>query len=201
LELTAEAAGKLFRYHDWLATEAIAAGGLGPGETSRIWDRHIADSLVCAFPWAATPPPALADLGSGVGLPGIPLAIAFPATRLTLIDRSGRRCGLVRRAARILDLDLTVVEADIVTQASLLGTFPAVVSRATLPLDVAVATIPEFLEPGGVAVIPFQRGGSRPSVVEPPSAGTEVSIVAVPDNVLDATVWLLRMQVRDDDSH
>ena len=61
----------------WLAGEGAEAGGIGPAETDRIIDRHIADALTFAAAWEAAPGQAL-DVGSGVGLPGIPLAIALP---------------------------------------------------------------------------------------------------------------------------
>jgi 16S rRNA (guanine527-N7)-methyltransferase len=196
LDITDDAAVRLVQYHDWLCDEAITAGGLGPAEASRVWERHIADSLICGFAWNTAPPPAMADLGSGVGLPGIPLAIVFPTTEVTLIDRSGRRCTLLRRVARILDLPITVLEADLAANPAEWGRFPAIVSRATFPASDVVTIAPRLLESGGIAVIPIQRDGPRPSLAAPPEISA--SIVEVPPNVLDATVWLLRMQTRDD---
>ena len=87
----------------WLADEGVESGGVGPIEGPRIVDRHLADSLVFAGVWGATPSRVL-DVGSGVGLPGIPLAITHPLTDVTLLDRSGRRCRLARRVVRILGL-------------------------------------------------------------------------------------------------
>jgi 16S rRNA (guanine527-N7)-methyltransferase len=201
LSLSDRAAAQLILYHDWLATEAIVAGGLGPAEAPRLWERHIADSLVCGYAWAGTPPRTMADLGSGVGLPGIPLAIVFSTTDVTLIDRSGRRCGLLRRIGRVLDLEVTVVEADVAAVTASRNRFAAVVSRATFPPGDAVGMAASLLEPGGTAIIPLQRGGAPPTLGEPSVATVTTSLVAVPDNVLDATVWLLRMQMRDDHSH
>lgn len=201
LTISDRAATQLFHYHDWLATEAIAAGGLGPAEASRIWERHIADSLLCGYAWAGNPPPSLADLGSGVGLPGIPLAIVFPSSNVTLIDRSGRRCSMLRRVARVLELEVTVVEADVTSVAAPLERFPALVARAAFPPGDAVPIVASLLEPGGSAVIPLKRGGTPPPSFDASAFEMTTSLVAVPDDVLDATVWLLRMQVRDDDSH
>ena len=61
----------------------MVRGLLGPREVDRIWDRHILNSaLVSEFiPHGAT----VADLGSGAGLPGIPLALARPDLSVTLV--------------------------------------------------------------------------------------------------------------------
>src|SRR3546814_19953411 len=48
---------------------------------------------------------SLADLGSGAGLPGIPLAIAVPALRVTLVESNGQKAPSLREAARTLELD------------------------------------------------------------------------------------------------
>ena len=77
------------RYAQWLAGEGVVRGLLGPREVDRIWDRHILNSaLVSEFiPQDAT----VADLGSGAGLPGIPLALARPDLSVTLVEPLLRR--------------------------------------------------------------------------------------------------------------
>lgn len=171
------------RYADWLRSEGAAAGGLGPGETSRLERRHLADSLLFAsqFPHDV---PEVVDLGSGVGLPGIPLAIALPRVRFVLVDRSGRRVGLMRRALRILDLEnCQVVEGEIEN----LDTHTQVsVSRASMSPEVLKPLIIRLLAPGGVAVL----AGSWRS--EPRHAGW--TTVEIPPDVLDQPVWLLIMR-------
>jgi 16S rRNA G527 N7-methylase RsmG len=171
------------RYGNWLVTEGRDAGGLGPAETDRVDRRHLADSLLFASQLGPTPD-VVWDLGSGVGLPGIPLAICMPATEFKLIDRSGRRCDLMRRALRVLDLrNCEVWQSDV---SDLEGECAAIVSRATLPPVELTGVVKRHLGPGGVAVV----GGSWEKPPEIPGWMTE----EIPASVLDQTIWLLIMR-------
>lgn len=183
LTLHRDQVGKLETYRSWLADEALVAGGIGPEEVNRLDTRHLADSLLflAGFPWEAS---EVWDLGTGVGLPGIPLAIALPDTEFRLIDRSVRRVTLTRRAIRILDLpNCTVIQDEI---EHLVGTTPVVVSRASLSPTRLAEVVRGHLETDGVAVV----GGSwtRP----PDHPGWEV--MELVSKVLDRTVWLLIMR-------
>lgn len=182
IPFSSEQRGKLSIFREWLGTEALRAGGIGPGETDKLETRHIADSLLFAGLTGA--PDEAWDLGSGAGLPGIPLAIALPETKWVLIDRSGRRCDLMRRAVRILRLlNVRVIESDI---DSLTGRANALVSRASYPPERLSRFAASHLEPGGVAV----AGGSWLSA--PEFDGWETK--RIPEQVLDRPVWLLMMR-------
>lgn len=170
-------------YRDWLRAEAIPAGGLGPAEEERLDQRHIADSLLFASPFGASPA-SVADLGTGVGLPGIPLAVLWPATRVELIDRSRKRIDLARRAMRVLGLENT--ETHLGDLSSVEGSFPAIVSRATMPPGRLAVYARNLLQPGGLAVV----GGSWTSEPDEPEWETR----QIPGEMLDRTVWLLIMR-------
>lgn len=119
----------LQRYADWLVAEAIPAGGLGPNEEEHILDRHIADSLAFGAVWL--PDTEVLDVGTGVGLPGLPLAIAHPRRQFHLVDRAGRRIELLKRAVRILEVpNVTVHQQDAAPE---LAVGRSVVARASLP--------------------------------------------------------------------
>jgi len=173
----------LRRYREWLITEAVAAGGIGPNELNRIDNRHIGDSLLFAGGFA-TAPGVVLDVGSGVGLPGIPLAVVMPETRFHLLDRAGRRVDLMRRAIRILDLEnVEITHGDISEWESAVD---GVVSRASLSPERALVSFKRLLKPGGTAVV----GGSWAT----PPAVSGFELLEVPASVLDQTVWLLIMR-------
>ncbi|WP_242112018.1 16S rRNA (guanine(527)-N(7))-methyltransferase RsmG [Luteimonas aquatica] len=101
----------------------------------------------------------LADLGAGAGLPGIPLAIAVPALRVTLVESNGKKARFLREAVRVLGLDnARVVEAraEAVDEP---GAFDAITARA-------LATLADILALGGHLLKPDGRllamKGARP---------------------------------------
>jgi 16S rRNA (guanine527-N7)-methyltransferase len=165
-----------------LLEEAIPAGGLGPSEGDRLERRHLADSICFAAAWPlGTPPVTVADLGTGVGLPGIPLAILWPTTEVTLVDRSGRRVALCRRALRVLGLaHVEVLQADMEKPHR---RAQMVVARAAAEPNKALAAVRAWMEPAGVGVV----GGSHRTRPRP-VAGEEVR--EIPATVLDHPAWL-----------
>jgi 16S rRNA (guanine527-N7)-methyltransferase len=183
VELDTAQVEALGTYTEWLVGEGSALGGLGPGEADRIWDRHIADSL--AFGVGLRSAATVLDVGSGVGLPGIPLAIGFPRAAVTLLDRSSRRTDALVRVARILGLSVTVVTGEVERHQ---GAYDRVVMRATLRPD-RVAELPRLVTPGGDIVVGIGRAGLP---AELPAVG---SLVHVDSEVLENGAWLLMIPV------
>jgi 16S rRNA (guanine527-N7)-methyltransferase len=118
----------------------------------------------------------VADLGTGAGLPGIPLAIAEPGRRFVLIDRHARRLAFVRQA--IIELSLANVETE---QVDFAGYRPAelfdtVVSRAVREPNKLWEAARHLLAAGGriVALSGQERGHERGHEMAPetgPEAG------------------------------
>lgn len=75
------------QYADALARDGETLGLLGPLEYPRLWTRHVINSALIAPLLEGT----VGDIGSGAGLPGIPLAIARPDVNFTLIEPMERR--------------------------------------------------------------------------------------------------------------
>jgi len=82
----------------WSATYNLVA----PGERQFLLTRHLLDSLSIA-PWLQAGP--LLDVGTGAGLPGLPLAIIRPDMQVTLIDSSGKKIRFIRHVGRSLGLE------------------------------------------------------------------------------------------------
>lgn len=94
------------RYRDLLAAEGIDWGLIGPGESDRLWERHILNSVAVAdlVPQGAD----IVDVGSGAGLPGIPLALKRPDLGMTLLEPSLRRVNFLTMVIEELRMDSRV---------------------------------------------------------------------------------------------
>jgi 16S rRNA (guanine527-N7)-methyltransferase len=101
--------------------------------------KHLLDSLAM-HPFVATG--RLADLGTGPGLPGIPLAIARPQLQVTLVESNGKKARFLREAVRTLDLGNARVAESRIEALAEPGAYDAITARA-------LATLPLILELGG----------------------------------------------------
>lgn len=91
----------------------------------------------------------LADLGSGAGLPGIPLAIALPGLRVTLVESNGKKARFLREAVRTLGLRNARVAESRAEALAESGTFDAITARALATLAEILAAGAHLLAPGG----------------------------------------------------
>jgi len=181
---------QLGRFQQWLLEEAIAAGGIGPDEAPRIFDRHIADSLAfLSLVDASTP--TLVDVGSGVGLPAIPIAIARPELLVTMLDRSERRTQLARRALRILLLENVRTLTKDVTQVR--EVFAVSTFRGSLPIAAATGAFERLTVDQGMGIFAWSRLQQPKSPPDPPP-NTIFTLVSKGAGVLDSPAWFLRIQ-------
>lgn len=123
------------RYAATLAGAGVERGLIGPREVDRIWDRHILNSAALSELVGADA--RVADIGSGAGLPGIPLALARPDLQVTLIEPLLRRSDFLRAIVDELGIDVAVVRgrAEEPGVRKQLGETDVVVSRAVASLD------------------------------------------------------------------
>jgi 16S rRNA (guanine527-N7)-methyltransferase len=92
--------------------DAVRLGFLGPREGGRLRERHLDDALGLAAIRSPRAGERWVDLGSGAGLPGLPLASAYPQAAFTLVDAQRRRLDWVTATAARLHIDnVTVVHA------------------------------------------------------------------------------------------
>ena len=105
-ELFGEGDKAISQYVDILTGRGIEWGLLGPREADRVWQRHILNSIAISplLPLGAT----IVDVGSGAGLPGLPLAIVRPDLRVTLLEPLLRRSSFLELAVEELDLGARV---------------------------------------------------------------------------------------------
>lgn len=132
-----QAAIQLKQYVDILLDEGITWGLLGPREGERVWTRHIANSiaLVDVIPEGVH----VADVGSGAGLPGIPVALVRPDLRLTLLEPLQRRVDFLQLASERLGIEdrVRVVRCraeEFAVAAHEPAPFDVVICRAVAPL-------------------------------------------------------------------
>ena len=131
-------------------------GLLGPREMPKLWTRHILNSAVVAelVPAGKT----VADVGSGAGLPGIPMAIAQPDAHFTLIER---RSDWLRQISSELGLtNVTVLRA----RAEEVGeAFDLVTARA-------VSALPKLLR----LTVPITNHGGKVLALKGSKAAEEI---------------------------
>jgi 16S rRNA (guanine527-N7)-methyltransferase len=103
LALDADQIASLEAYEELLADQAILMGMIARSDADRLRDRHIVDCLRAA-PLIPESPSAGCDMGSGAGLPGLPLAIALPDLRITLVEVRRNRAAFLERVVSELNL-------------------------------------------------------------------------------------------------
>lgn len=129
-------------------------------ETGQMVELHLLDSL-SVLPHIAGAK-SLVDVGSGPGLPGIPLAIARPDLSVTLLDSSHKKCAFLRQAKTELRLANVEVVCERVENWAPERRFDAVVSRAFSDLADFVAQAAHLVAPAGQliamkGVYPFEE--------------------------------------------
>ena len=144
LELSPSAQPKLLAYIELLAKWTRTYNLTAVRDPMEMVSRHLLDSLA-VLPWLHGD--TLADLGSGAGLPGIPLAIARPDIAVTLVESNGKKARFLREAARTLPLPNIVVEQARVQD--LTGQFDCVAARAFASLADMLAWGGHLLAPRG----------------------------------------------------
>ena len=136
------------QYATLLSTGGIERGLIGPREADRLWERHL---LNCAVIGELVPTAArVLDVGSGAGLPGIPLAIARPDLQVELVEPMLRRTSWLEQTVAALGMADTVVVTR--GKAAVIGPrqVDVVTARAVAPLERLLPMCMSFLRPGGV---------------------------------------------------
>ena len=115
-------------------------------EPSKMVGHHLLDSLAVAPHVTGR---TIVDVGSGAGLPGIPLALALPQASVTLLESSHKKAAFLQQAKIELKLDNVVVACERVETWQPGGTFEMVISRAFSDLAEFVTLAGRHVAPGG----------------------------------------------------
>lgn len=122
------------RYASALGVFGVQRGLIGPREVDRLWERHLLNCAVIGEVIAAGA--RVVDLGSGAGLPGLPLVLARPELDITLLEPMARRVAWLRKVIDELGVSVRVVRgrAEEPAVRDELGGVDVVVARAVAPL-------------------------------------------------------------------
>ena len=186
-------------YYESLATDGSTRGFIGPREVDRLWDRHI---LNCAVIGEVMEHGArVADVGSGAGLPGIPLAIARPDLDITLIEPLLKRSVYLQEVVDALGLpNVTVIRGraeEKQVREALDGGVDIVTSRAVAPLGKLAGWSLPLVRRGGEMIA--MKGSSVAEELERDAAlirkagGGRASISTVGDAHLAEPTTIIRV--------
>ncbi|MFI7586013.1 16S rRNA (guanine(527)-N(7))-methyltransferase RsmG [Spongisporangium articulatum] len=186
------------RYVEALSTSGLERGLIGPREVPRIWDRHV---LNCAVVSELIPPSAaLADVGSGAGLPGLVLAIARPDLKVTLIEPLLRRSVWLREVVQELGLsgvEIARGRADEVTRSG--ARFDVATARAVAALPKLAGWCLPLLRPQGQLLA--LKGASAAEELDEARAeltrlgAVSAEVVGCGVGVVDPTTTVIRVTV------
>ncbi|WP_107100233.1 16S rRNA (guanine(527)-N(7))-methyltransferase RsmG [Streptomyces albus] len=122
------------RYAELLADAGVRRGLLGPREVPRLWERHLLNCVVLSE--VVPEGVSVCDVGSGAGLPGIPLALVRPDLEITLLEPLLRRTTFLQEVVELLGLDhVTVQRGRAEEMLGRLRPVHVVTARAVAPLD------------------------------------------------------------------
>lgn len=161
-------------YVEFLRSAGIERGLIGPREGDRIWERHVLNSTAVASRLGAGESNrriSVTDIGSGAGLPGIPLALCRKDLELTLVEPLLRRSNFLEEAIEVLGLKEAGIEvrvirgraedADVVAGAK---ESDVVTARAVAPLAKLSAWCSPLIRQGGQLIA--LKGESAPKELE-----------------------------------
>ncbi|MEW1895462.1 16S rRNA (guanine(527)-N(7))-methyltransferase RsmG [Streptomyces albidoflavus] len=186
------------RYAELLADAGVRRGLIGPREVPRLWQRHLLNCAVLSE--AIDEGVSVCDVGSGAGLPGIPLALVRPDLTITLLEPLLRRTTFLTEVVELLGLDhVTVVRG---RAEEVLGKLPpvhVVTARAVAPLERLAGWGVPLLRPYGEMLA--LKGDTAEEEVKAASAAlsklgaVSTSVVQVGEGIVDPLSTVVRVEV------
>jgi 16S rRNA (guanine527-N7)-methyltransferase len=186
------------RYAELLAEAGVQRGLIGPREVPRLWERHLLNCAVLSevVPEGVT----VCDVGSGAGLPGIPLALVREDLKITLLEPLLRRTNFLTEVVELLGLDhVTVVRGRAEEVMGKLPPVQVVTARAVAPLDRLAGWGIPLLRPYGEMLA--LKGDTAEEELKAAATAlsklgaTETSVLHVGEGVVDPLSTVVRVQV------
>ncbi|SDM96987.1 16S rRNA (guanine(527)-N(7))-methyltransferase RsmG [Actinacidiphila guanduensis] len=186
------------RYAGLLADAGVRRGLIGPREVPRLWERHLLNCAVLSE--VIEEDVSVCDVGSGAGLPGIPLALVRPDLRITLLEPLLRRTTFLEEVVKLLGLtNVTVVRGRAEEMVGSLPQVDVVTARAVAPLDrLAGWGLPLLRPHGEMAVL---KGDTAEEELKAARAALSrlgavgATVVQVGEGVVDPLSTVVRVQV------
>jgi 16S rRNA (guanine527-N7)-methyltransferase len=166
-------------------------------DPDEVLEKHFLDSLAVApnLPDGAT----VLDAGTGAGFPGLPLALARPDLRVTVVDSSSRRVAFCKQMVIQLGLGARVTARDLRLtghpEREGLGTFDVAVSRAVAELPAWLRLASPYVQPGGAVIAmlgPTEDAALRAAAESTPLQLDSVRRFALPSSGGQRTVTVFR---------
>ncbi|MGW0498989.1 16S rRNA (guanine(527)-N(7))-methyltransferase RsmG [Streptomyces sp. NPDC003007] len=186
------------RYAELLAEAGVQRGLIGPREVPRLWERHLLNCAVLSevVPEGVT----VCDVGSGAGLPGVPLALVRTDLKITLLEPLLRRTNFLSEVVELLGLDhVTVVRGRAEEVMGKIQPVHVVTARAVAPLDRLAAWGIPLLRPYGEMLA--LKGDTAEEELKSASSAlsklgaVETSILHVGEGVVDPMSTVVRVEV------
>lgn len=181
----------LIAYTELLDDVGVTRGLIGPREGPRLWDRHILNCVVAAP--SAPSGSAVADVGSGAGLPGMVWAICRSDLTVTLVEPLLRRVAFLNEAVQLLKINNVEVVRARAEELHGQRDFDVVTSRAVAPLDRLSSWCLPLVRQHGVMVA--LKGASVRDELDAAApvikrlGGATAEVVEVGAGIVDPATW------------
>lgn len=189
LALSDQQRGLLLSYLDLLSRWNRVFNLTAVRDPGQMVGRQLLDSL-SVLPWLDEGP--VLDVGTGAGLPGLPLAIARPELEFTLLDANGKKTRFVQQAVGELGLDNVNVVRDRVEVVQQPRHYRCILSRAFATLADTVGGSASLLHPAGCWLA--MKGAAPHAEIRdlPPGLRTEIAPLRVPGETAPRHLVIIR---------
>jgi 16S rRNA (guanine527-N7)-methyltransferase len=198
-DVSRESQARLKLYVDLLRKWQARINLIGSETIPFLWERHVADSLQLGS-YIGKGDKTVIDLGSGAGLPGLVLALAYPEYRVTLIESNGKKAAFLREVARRSEIKVQIIQdrAEHVDSRPFRSADPVITSRAVAPLHRLLSLAAPFLETGRAL---FHKGEDVGAELTEAMKSWRIEYIRHPSMIDSRGVILEILKVRHIDEH